>query len=307
MPVDIHPSWSTWERRWKLGKGIRSLWIRLANERHLISVTQIHEYPNMRCPHPICRYLMVDGRVKCPQCFRQIEPVTDANIATEVARREAMARTKGVPFSMDKVLFHHARRAKMSQKAQSSSSSGPARSRSNYGLLRDRAKNYVRSFRKRGFGNLVDRLQRDPLFIFIPVQCSEPRAGARSVELHCKACWPHQPNHQQNESPDPGGEALNGHEIGLCAVGHPRKRRTSQSFHIEVFVSHRGVFLDIGQFAVYVAQFIKPKGRPLPLVYGWNDQGFVPDADTSNDIAKGLFVEFSKLQWTIFASKQAKA
>lgn len=109
---------------------------------------------------------MVDGRVKCPQCFRQIEPVTDANIATEVARREAMARTKGVPFSMDKVLFHHARRAKMSQKAQSSSGSGPARSRSNYGLLRDRAKNYVRSFRKRGFGNLVDRLQRDPLFQF---------------------------------------------------------------------------------------------------------------------------------------------
>ena len=49
----------------------------------------------MRCPHPICRYLMVDGHLKCPQCFRQIEPVTDANIATEVARREATARTKG--------------------------------------------------------------------------------------------------------------------------------------------------------------------------------------------------------------------
>ena len=39
--------------------------------------------------------------------------------------------------------------------------------------------------------------------------------------------------------------------------------------HTEVFVSHRGVFLDIGQFAVYVAKFIKPKQRPLPIVYGW--------------------------------------
>ena len=60
-----------------------------------VSVTQIQEYPKMRCPHPICRYLMVDGHLKCPQCFRQIEPVTGANIATEVARREATARTKG--------------------------------------------------------------------------------------------------------------------------------------------------------------------------------------------------------------------
>ena len=39
--------------------------------------------------------------------------------------------------------------------------------------------------------------------------------------------------------------------------------------HTEVFVSHRGVFLDIGQFSVYVARFIKPKQRPLyPLMDG---------------------------------------
>ena len=83
-----------------------------------------------------------------------------------------------------------------------------------------------------------------------------------------------------------------------------RERDEPLDLHSEVFVSHCGVFLDIGQFAVYVAKFIKPKGRPLPLVYGWNDQYFVPDADASNGIAKDL-VEFSKLQWTIFASKQA--
>ena len=37
--------------------------------------------------------------------------------------------------------------------------------------------------------------------------------------------------------------------------------------HTEVFVSHRGVFLDIGQFSVYVARFIKPKQRPLYPLY----------------------------------------
>ena len=79
-------------------------------------MAQIQEFPKCRCPHPIGRYLLVGGHLKWPQCFRQIELVTDANVATEVARREATARTKGVPFSMDKVIFHHPRRAQMSQK-----------------------------------------------------------------------------------------------------------------------------------------------------------------------------------------------
>ena len=73
--------------------------------------------------------------------------------------------------------------------------------------------------------------------------------------------------------------------------------------HTEVFVSHRGVFLDIGQFAVYVAKFIKPKQRPLPIVYGWGNRDFVPDASDAKEIAKEL-VEFSKLQWSNYASQQ---
>ena len=50
-----------------------------------ISTNQIQGFPKTRCPHPICQYHMIDGHLKCPQCHRQIEPVTDANIATEVA------------------------------------------------------------------------------------------------------------------------------------------------------------------------------------------------------------------------------
>ena len=77
-----------------------------------ISYCQIQDTPQVQCRHPICGYLMIDGHLKCPQCFRQMEPVTDANIATEVARREASARTRGVPFSMDKVIFNHPRRGR---------------------------------------------------------------------------------------------------------------------------------------------------------------------------------------------------
>ncbi|CAL1147165.1 unnamed protein product, partial [Cladocopium goreaui] len=114
----------------------------------------------------------------------QIELVTDANVATEVARREATARTKGVPFSMDKVIFHHPRLAGC------------------ISPVINRTKSQI----------LGEKLEMATKLVFVP---SATREKDEPLDLHSK-----------------------------------------------VFVSHCGVFLDIGQFAVYVAKFIKPKGRP---------------------------------------------
>ena len=91
---------------WGKGYGRGNFELRMKD----ISSTQIQRFPKFRCTHPTCRYNMVDGHLKCPQCGRQMEAVTDANIATEIVRREAMARARGVPFSLDKVVFHHPRR-----------------------------------------------------------------------------------------------------------------------------------------------------------------------------------------------------
>jgi hypothetical protein len=78
---------------------------------------------------------------------------------------------------MDKVIFNHPRRQKIAKPVQKSASSGSTavRTRSAYGNLRDMAKNYVRSFKKRGFHDLVDRLVRDPFFQF---NAAKPKPGA---------------------------------------------------------------------------------------------------------------------------------
>ena len=71
---------------WKLGEyGRYGFQLQMKD----ISVKQIQDFPKTRCLHPTCGYQMVDSHLKWPQCFRQIEPVTEANIATEVARRKA--------------------------------------------------------------------------------------------------------------------------------------------------------------------------------------------------------------------------
>ena len=70
----------------------------------------------------------------------------------------------------------------------------------------------------------------------------------------------------------------------------------------EAFVNHRGVFLDIGQFAVYVQKMLKPKGLPLPIVQGWANRSFVPDAGGEEQIAKE-FIAFARSQWQDFGRK----
>ena len=84
-----------------------------------------------------------------------------------------------------------------------------------------------------------------------------------------------------------------------------REETDPLNLHEEVFVNHRGVFLDIGQFAVYVAKILVPYGKPLPIVAGWQDRDFVPDQGTSILIAKSL-VEYCKMQWELFASRQVR-
>ncbi|CAL1139216.1 unnamed protein product [Cladocopium goreaui] len=232
-----------------------------------ISYNQIQDSPQVRCSHPICGYLMMDGHLKCPRCFRQMEPVTDANIATEVARREAMARTRGVPFSMDKVIFNHPRRGRVARQPEkgSSSSSTAVRTRSTWQLERH-GPQLRQIFQEKGLqGPLSPTIER-----------TKAQVLGEKLEMATKL---------------------------IFVPSSEREPDQPLDLHTEVFVSHRGVFLDIGQFAVYVAKFIKPKQRPLPIVYGWGNRDFVPDAFDAKEIAKEL-VEFSKLQWSNYAPQQ---
>ena len=110
--------------------------------------TELVQIPDIRCPNQQCKTRLIDGYLQCPRCYQEIGANTDARIATEVARREAMARVRGVPFSMEAVEFHVTRRSKQSGRT---TSAGVSRSRSAYGALRDLAKNYRRQVVKNGY------------------------------------------------------------------------------------------------------------------------------------------------------------
>jgi hypothetical protein len=66
------------------------------------------------------------------------------------------------------------------------------RTRSTYGNLKDVAKNYVRSFKKRGFRDLVDRLTRDAFFQF---NAANQNLIPEALQFNREARRLHQPNH----------------------------------------------------------------------------------------------------------------
>ena len=72
----------------------------------------------------------------------------------------------------------------------------------------------------------------------------------------------HQPHHRETKAQVLGEKFEMATKLVYCSLRYTREKDELLDLHQEVFVSHRGVFLDIGQFAVYVAKFIKPKQRP---------------------------------------------
>ena len=232
----ISASWTERTRWWKLESrpGPSCIWV--AIQGHLLQ-------PDPRLPSGALRPpdMRIPRHLKCPRCFRQMEPVTDANIATEVARREAMAHTRGVPFSMDKVIFNHPRRGRVARQPEkgSSSSSTAVRTRSTYGNLRDMARNYVRSFKKRGFKRPCWQTRPRPI---LSVQCGESKLGTGGIALHRASGWLCESDHWAHQGSGSWRKAWDGHQVDFRAIVGAGARPTLGS-------SHRGVCVASGRLS----------------------------------------------------------
>ena len=172
------------------------------------------------------------------------------------------------------------------------------RTRSTYGNLKDVAKNYVRSFKKRGFRDLVDRLTRDAFFQF---NAANQNLIPEALQFNREARRLHQPNHWAQQSSDPGRETGDGHKVDLSFVG-AGARPTFGSSHRSVCVAQGRV---PGHWTVLRVRrpFHQAKTEaPIPI-NGWGNHDFLPDADDAKAIAKDL-IAFSKSQWAEFASGQ---
>ena len=226
----------------------------------------------------------------------------------DVIKRSAPTLTPGlplklpagkVPFSMEAVEFHVTRRAKSGKK---NVATGTQRSRSSYGALRDLAKNYRRQVIKKGFTDVVDRLERDCFFHFnCASQNLTPDALVFLTRIaNCISPPFERTKEQAHGEPMPIGAKL----VFIPEVG--RNPKAPLSLQKEIFIVHCGVFLTPGQFAVLVVKFIKARGDPLPIVTGWDGCEFVPEEEMEGQLAREI-ISFAKAQWINHASKKLEA
>ena len=221
--------------------------------------TELVQIPDISCPNQHCRTRLIDGYLQCPRCYQEIGANTDARVATEVARREAMARVRGVPFSMEAVEFHATRRSKQSGRA---TSAGVVRTRSAYGALRELAKNYRRQVLKKGYKDVVDRLERDCFFQF---NCASQNLTPDALVFLTRIAGCLSPPIERTKDQVHGEALMAGTKlVFIPEVG--RDPTAPLSLQKETFIVHRGVFLTPGQFAVLVVKFIKARGTRCLLL-----------------------------------------
>ena len=151
------------------------------------------------------------------------------------------------------------------------------------------AKKHVKAVLKRGFVDVVDRCQRDAFFQF---NCANQDLGPEALRFIERLAGAISPSFDRSKE-QIMGERLDYATKLVFVPSKSREKDEPLDLHKEVFISHCGVFLDIGQFAVYVAKILNPKKKPLPLVYGWKGTDFVPDSESAEQIAKDM-IEYAK-------------
>ena len=119
-------------------------------KRDAISRSECVVAPKLKTPLRKCRkcdQMSIDGHHKCFRCKATMEEASDLRLATEVARLESFAKESYETFALDQVTSSQPKAQR--QRGPSGSSSGTSGSprregRSNFGVMRDSARSYVK-------------------------------------------------------------------------------------------------------------------------------------------------------------------
>eukprot|EP00435_Cladocopium_sp_Y103_P005005 s1446_g1.t1 len=263
--------------------------IKLENLRteHCIAHQKI-AIPYVNCEK--CGHRQLDGLAKCESCYVSQESWPDSRIATEVCRLESRAEEISGSFSIDQISSQQPRRHRLGSEKRQKSRAG----RSNFGVMKDGARNEIRKLRKTGFASIRQRLEGDPFFMY---NCSLAQLTPPACDfLHrLGTCL----------SPDSGRSFTardqgKGTDIRTRLIFMPKPYRdpsTPLDVSTESMICHSGRFFSLAQFAVYTAKLAPARGEPAPTVYGWFGMMLVLDEQPVKENYDDL-VDFAKTNWT---------
>ena len=243
----------------------------------------------VKCHH--CQAENLEGTHKCQSCFKWLIAWTDGRIATEVCRLESTAKKINGLFSLDRIDFEKQPRA---QRVGDRVKADQRRAgRSNYGNVRDAATTHAGRYAKLGYMSILDRMERDPYYLFNNAMGQITPDCCEFLERVAKCIAPDF-GRTRNER-----EQQLGTGVSTRMVFMPDESRDIQQpldVTKEAFVAHYARFFTLPQFAVLWAEILRAKGEPSPLLAGWAGRQLVIDHSSAQDCFIDL-VHFAKQQW----------
>ena len=243
----------------------------------------------VKCHH--CQAENLEGTHKCQSCFKWLIAWTDGRIATEVCRLESTAKKMNGLFSLDRIDFEKQPRA---QRVSDRVKADQRRAgRSNYGNVRDAATTHAGRYAKMGFTSILDRMERDPYYLFNNAMGQITPDCCEFLERVAKCIAPDFGRTRSER------EQQLGTGVTTRLVFMPDESRSIQlplDVSKEAYVAHYARFFTLPQFSVLWAEILKAKGEPSPLLAGWAGRQLVIDHSSAQDCFFDL-VHFAKQQW----------
>ncbi len=247
--------------------------------------------PDAVCPR--CDVKTMDGHHKCRRCKSPMEHPSDMRLATEVARLESFATESFGTFALDQVTSTQPKSQRI-RNAPSSSKEPRRGGRSNYGVIRDSALNYVKKSKKGNYQNLRDRLENDVFFFF---NCANNQLTPPCLAFIERLASSISPEFVRSADARTTGK---GTEIKTRLIFIPlANRQFDHAIDVtyESQIAHHGRFFSLSQFAVYAGTILNARGEPSPVVHGWSSMSMIVDLTPELNLVD--LTNFAKDQWEI--------
>ena len=244
-----------------------------------------------RPPCHVCNQPNIEGTHKCQHCFKWLIGWTDGRIGTEVCRLESTAKHTNGIFSLDRIDFEKQPRA---QRISDRTRADQRRAgRSNFAMVRSAAATHAGRYAKLGFKSILDRIERDPYYLFNVAHSQITPDSCEFLEIIAKCLSPDFGHSREERDMQLGTGVVT---RLLFMPDEERDIRKPLDVTKEAYVAHYARFFTLPQFAVLAMEILKAKGEPSPILHGWLGATLPIDQNNTQDCFFDL-VDFAKSQW----------
>ena len=158
--------------------------------------------------------------------------------------------------------------------------------RSNYGAMRDAAKQHQRTAIKAGYKDALDRCENDPFFYLFNCALAQLTPAALRFMDKLASCISLDQERTWQQREDQEGTGVRTRLIFVPDL--TRHKSLPLDLTHECKICHHGRFFSPAHFAVYVKKVAIARGEPVPVIHGWSGPELACDQDEVEELLRDI-------------------